>query len=75
MYKYKLYFGIISLQETEIDVLKSVKHALIQYSSMLRFMKCVNNLEVFFHSPLLKHCVNVRVFTYLLFFLICKLIN
>lgn len=35
-----MYCRIESLQETEIDVLKSVKNALIQYSSMLRLMTC-----------------------------------
>lgn len=39
IYYYKMYCRIESLQETEIDVLKSVKNALIQYSSMLRLMK------------------------------------
>lgn len=40
IYKYKMYCRIESLQETEINVCKSVKNALIQYSSMLRLMKC-----------------------------------
>lgn len=40
IYKYKMYCRIESLQETEINVCKSVKNALIQYSSLLRLMKC-----------------------------------
>lgn len=44
IYKYKMYCRIESLQETEIDVFKSVKHALIQYTSMLRLMKCDKRL-------------------------------
>lgn len=35
-----MYCRIESLQETEINVCKSVKNALIQSSSMLRLMKC-----------------------------------
>lgn len=35
IYKYKMFCRIESLQETETDVLRSVKNALILYSSML----------------------------------------
>ena len=28
------------MEETEVDLLKNVKNALIQYSSVLRLMKC-----------------------------------